>query len=275
MSSPLWEAVGVLECVINISEGRDSAVLDVVAAAAGKSLLDIHTDPHHHRSVFTVIGEEAARAVTAAAVSRIDLRTHAGVHPRIGAVDVVPFVPLGSSTMQDAVLARDRFCGWASAELGIPCFTYGPERTLPQVRRGAFTGLSPNTGPGEPHPSAGAIAVGARPLLVAYNVWLRDADLALARLVATEIRSPHLRTLGLAVGDRVQVSMNLVSPAEVGPADAADAVSALVPIAGCELVGLVPRFVLDAVKPSRWAELDLAAERTIEARLAADGIDMA
>ena len=265
----------MLECVINISEGRDATVIEAVAAAAGSYLLDIHTDRHHNRSVFTVIGEDAARAVTAAAVSLIDLRTHAGVHPRIGAVDVVPFVALGSSTMQDAVVARDRFCRWAATELGIPCFAYGSQRTLPQVRRGAFTEFAPDTGPSEPDPSAGAIAVGARPVLVAYNVWLGVADLALARRIATQVRGPDLRALGLAVGDRVQVSMNLVNPAAVGPADATDAVSALAPIAGCELVGLVPQFVLDAVEPSRWAELDLATERTIEARLAACGLDLA
>ena len=265
----------MLECVINISEGQDATVLDAVAASAGNGLLDIHTDRHHHRSVFTVVGEDAARAVTATAVSLIDLRTHTGVHPRIGAVDVVPFVPLGSSTMQDAMLARDRFCTWAASELAIPCFAYGPERTLPEVRRRAFTDLAPDTGPGDPHPSAGAIAVGARPVLVAYNVWLRDADLALARRVATQIRSSNVRALGLAVGDRVQVSMNLVHPSAVGPADATDAVSALATIVGCELVGLVPRVVLDAVEPVRWVELDLAADRTIEARLAARGIELA
>lgn len=263
----------MLECVINISEGRDRGVLDAVTTAAATYLLDLHSDPYHHRSVLTVIGEEAARAVTAAAVSRIDLRTHTGVHPRIGAVDVVPFVPLGSSTMQDAVLARDRFCVWAANELAIPCFTYGPQRTLPEIRRGAFTEFAPDTGPGRPHASAGAIAVGARPLLVAYNVWLEDADLALARRVATQIRSPQVRALGLAVGDRIQVSMNLVSPSVVGPADATDAVRSLAPVSGCELVGLVPQVVLDAVASSRWAELDLSADRTIEARLAACGLD--
>ncbi|MEO6628742.1 MAG: glutamate formiminotransferase, partial [Aquihabitans sp.] len=133
----------MLECVINISEGQDATVLDAVASSAGNCLLDIHTDRHHHRSVFTVVGEDAARAVTETAVSLIDLRTHTGVHPRIGAVDVVPFVPLGSSTMQDAMLARDRFCAWAASELAIPCFAYGPERTLPEVRRRAFTDLAP------------------------------------------------------------------------------------------------------------------------------------
>lgn len=259
----------VLECVINISEGRDQNVIDGVAAAAGPDLLDVHTDPHHHRSVLTVVGEDAARAVARAAVAGIDLRNHHGAHPRIGAVDVVPFVPLGPATLADAVAARDRFCTWAGDELALPCFAYGPERSLPEVRRLAFAGLAPVAGPSQPHPSAGAVAVGARPVLVAYNVWLAQPDLALARRIAGEVRRPGVRTLGLAVGDRVQVSMNLVDPSRVGPAEAADAVAQRAPVAGCELVGLVPRAVLDAVTPQRWTELDLSENRTIEARLAA------
>ena len=261
----------MLECVVNISEGRDDAVIAAVAGAAGSDLLDVHTDPHHHRSVLTLVGEEAVRAVTTEAVARIDLRTHAGVHPRIGAVDVVPFVPLVDAPLADAVDARDRYCRWAGDELHLPCFRYGPERTLPDVRREAFRSLEPDAGPAQPHPSAGAVAVGARALLVAYNVWLADPDIDLARRIAREIRGPDLRTLGLRVGDRVQVSMNLVAPQRIGPADATDLVAARAPVEGCELVGLVPRQVLDAVPRGRWAALDLAEDRTIEARLAARG----
>ena len=261
----------MLECVVNISEGRDDAVIAAVAGAAGSDLLDVHTDPHHHRSVLTLVGEEAVRAVTTEAVARIDLRTHAGVHPRIGAVDVVPFVPLVDAPLADAVDARDRYCRWAGDELHLPCFRYGPERTLPDVRREAFRSLEPDDGPAQPHPSAGAVAVGARALLVAYNVWLADPDIDLARRIAREIRGPDLRTLGLRVGDRVQVSMNLVAPQRIGPADATDLVAARAPVEGCELVGLVPRQVLDAVPRGRWAALDLAEDRTIEARLAARG----
>jgi glutamate formiminotransferase len=213
------------------------------------------------------VGEDAARAVTAEAVARIDLRRHQGVHPRIGAVDVVPFVPLFGSTLDDAVAARDRFGRWAAAELDLPCFTYGPERTLPDVRRQAFRGLEPAFGPDRPHPTAGAVAVGARPVLVAYNVWLAEPDLDLARRIAGEVRGPAVRTLGLAVGDRVQVSMNLVDPGAVGPAEATDAVAERAEVAGCELVGLVPASVLAAVPEQRWAELDLSADRTIEERL--------
>lgn len=257
----------MLECVINISEGRDPEVIAAIAGAAGPHLLDVHTDRHHHRSVLTLVGEEAPRAVTAEAVARIDLRRHEGVHPRIGAVDVVPFVPLAGATLADAVAARDRYARWAAAELALPCFTYGPERTLPDVRREAFRSLAPSFGPGEPHPTAGAVAVGARAVLVAYNVWLAEADLDLARRIAREVRGPAVRTLGLQVGDRVQVSMNLVDPGAVGPAEATDAVAARAAVAGCELVGLVPAAVLAAVPERRWAELDLSADRTIEERL--------
>lgn len=257
----------MLECVVNISEGRDLEAIEAIGAAAGAELLDVHTDPHHHRSVLTLVGEEAARAVTREAVARIDLRRHEGVHPRIGAVDVVPFVPLAGASLADAVAARDRYCRWAAQELGLPCFTYGPERSLPEVRREAFRGLAPATGPDHPHPSAGAVAVGARPVLVAYNVWLAEPDLDLARRIAREVRSRTVRALGLAVGRRVQVSMNLVEPAVTGPAAAADAVAARADVAGCELVGLVPEGVLAAVPERRWAELDLSADRTIEERL--------
>ena len=262
----------MLECVVNISEGRRPELVRAIGAAARDDLLDVHSDPHHNRSVLTLVGERAPRSVAKAAVEMLDLRSHDGVHPRIGVVDVVPFVPLGHATIADAVAARDRFATWAAEELGVPSFTYGSERSLPDIRRGAFTKLSPDHGPPEPHPTAGAMAVGARPLLVAYNVWLAEPDLDAARRVAGEVRGPHLRALGLQVGDRVQVSMNLIAPDLVGPAEATDAVSTRAQVighevAGCELVGLVPKAVLDAVPPERWAELDLSADRTIEARL--------
>ncbi len=212
----------VLECVVNVSEGRDAGVLLALAAAAGGTLLDVHSDPHHHRSVFTlgggaVVVEADARALAAAAVARLDLRRHVGVHPRLGVVDVVPFVPLGGSTLADAVAARDRFLAWAGVELGLPGFAYGPERTLPDVRRRAFVDLAPDAGPFVPHETAGAVCVGAREVLVAFNVWLADgADLALAREVARAVRGPAVRALGLDVGGRAQVSMNLVDPLVVG-----------------------------------------------------------
>jgi glutamate formiminotransferase len=263
----------LLECVVNISEGRDADLVTAIGATAGDALLDTHLDPHHHRSVLTLVGEGAPRAVARAAVERLDIGAHRGVHPRIGVVDVVPFVALGSTPPAEAVAARDRFAAWVATELGVPAFLYGPERTLPDVRRHAFAELAPDhrpPGPARPHPTAGAVAVGARPLLVAWNVHLAEPDLAVARRVAAAVRGPHLRALGLQVGDRVQVSMNLVAPDVVGPAEAWDAIAALVTPADAELVGLIPRSVLDRTPRTRWSQLDLAPERTIEARLPAN-----
>jgi glutamate formiminotransferase len=264
----------VLECVLNVSEGRDAHVLAALAEAAGNDLLDLHRDPHHNRAVLTVVGQEAPRAVATSAIERIDLRRHEGVHPRLGVVDVVPFVALEGSADRDALAARDAFAAWLASEHGVPCFLYGPERSLPEVRRHAFTELVPDRGPPAPHLTAGATAVGARAVLVAYNVWLSAPDVGLARRVASAVRGPALRALGLSVGERAQVSMNLIEPSTVGPADAFDLVERLAveaggAVAGAELVGLVPRAVLDAIDPSRWAALDLSPDRTVEARLAA------
>jgi glutamate formiminotransferase len=265
----------MLECVVNVSEGRDSLVIDALAAAAGGLLLDVHRDPHHNRSVLTLAGEDAAledavRRLTVEAMRRIDLRAHVGVHPRLGAVDVVPFVPLVHASMEDALAARNRYAGWVGEEQGIPCFLYGPERTLPHVRREAFRGLLPDTGPGRPHATAGAVCAGARPPLVAYNLWLAPgAPVELAPPAAREVRRPgRVRARGLDVGGRAQVSLNLIDPARFGPADAYDAVAARTPVARAELVGLVPAAVLDAIPTDRWPSLDLAPSRTIEARLA-------
>ncbi|HJV08317.1 MAG TPA: hypothetical protein VJ653_01490, partial [Acidimicrobiales bacterium] len=119
--------------MMNVSEGRDRSVIDALAGAGGECVLDVHADRHHHRAVLTLAGagvEAAVRGVATEAVRRIDLRLHVGVHPRLGAVDVVPFVPLAGSSMDDALAARDRFAAWAGEELGVPCFLYGPERTL-------------------------------------------------------------------------------------------------------------------------------------------------
>lgn len=258
----------MLECVVNLSEGRDQRTLDAFTEASGPDQLDRHIDVHHHRSVWTLVGEDAPRRLAAAAVDVLDLRRHDGVHPRFGVVDVVPFVPLGDATLADAQAARDRFCTWAAEHLRLPCFTYGPERSLPDVRRHAFSTLAPVAGPERAHPSAGAVAVGARSPLVAYNLWLARPDLALARAVARDLRSPAVRALGLAVGDHVQVSMNLVAPATVGPAAVWDAVAARARVARAELVGLVPEAVLARTPPARWSQLDLTEDRSIEARLA-------
>jgi glutamate formiminotransferase len=263
----------VLECVINVSEGRRLDVVAAVGAAAGDHLLDVHTDADHHRSVLTLAGPSVAAAafeVVAEAVARIDLRAHAGVHPRLGAADVVPFVPLDGSSMGDAVAARDGLAARVRSELGVPCLVYGPERTLPDVRRHGASEVAA-------HPSAGICCVGARPVLVAYNLWLSaPATVEDARRIAASMRSPGVRTLGLAVGDGVQVSCNLIEPATTGPDAAFDAVVARVP-AGvavrAELVGLVPAAVLQGIPSARWPELDLSWSRTIEARLSQAGLD--
>jgi glutamate formiminotransferase len=257
----------MLECVVNISEGRRPELIATIAAAGAGDVLDIHTDAFHHRTVLTLVGEHAARAVAREAVALLDLSRHEGVHPRLGVVDVVPFVPLTGSSMDDALAARDSFAGWAAAELRVPCFLYGPERTLPEIRRHAWEDLSPDVGPRSPHPTAGAMCVGEREPLVAYNLYLRSGDLGEARRVAAAVRGPDLRALGLPVGERVQVSMNLVAPERLGPAQAYDAVASLSAVAGAELVGLLPRSVLLAVPPERWSALDLGEDRTIESRL--------
>jgi len=283
---------GPVECVVNISEGRDRTVIETVASAGGAELLDVHSDAEHHRTVLTLVGplpdvEASARRVAAAATVAIDLRAHRGVHPRLGAVDVVPFVPLrsadGTVTPWAAVVAaRDDYANWSAAILGVPCFLYGPERSLPEVRRGAFSTLEPDTGPSAPHATAGATAVGVRDVLIAYNVWIAPgpgADhlgqvdvVAVAKELAGRLRRPGLRTLGLAVGGAAQVSCNVVDPAVVTLVDVYDAVAEGAAVRRCvalrgELVGLLPLSALSAVPEPRWAELGLRAEDAIEYRL--------
>jgi glutamate formiminotransferase / 5-formyltetrahydrofolate cyclo-ligase len=285
------------ECVVNISEGRDPLVVTTIGDAAGALLLDVHSDPEHNRSVLTLGGplsevEAAVRDVAVATVAAIDLRSHRGVHPRLGALDVVPFVTLPSGTapadLADAVAARDRFARWAGAALDLPCFLYGPERSLPEVRANAFGSLSPDTGPAEAHVTAGASAVGARPPLIAYNVWIScteddgdgSAALAVARSLAAALRGPAVRSLGLPVAAGAQVSLNLIDPARAAIAAHYDTVAEGARRHGCsviraELVGLLPDAALRAVPRSRWRELDLDEERTIEARMADHGFPVA
>ena len=257
----------MLECVINVSEGRNHAILDSLAQSCVADLLDIHSDPDHNRSVFTMVGVDAPRALARAAVSVLSLNDHSGVHPRIGVVDVVPFVPLVDSTMNDARIARDEFATWAASELNVPCFLYGTERTLPGIRKNAWTSLMPSAGTHSPHPTAGAMCVGVREPLVAYNLWLEDVDLATTRRIASSIRSASIRTLGLQVGVFTQVSVNLIQPMIAGPNDVFNAVSQHATVHHAELVGLLPASVLAVIPRARWEDLDLSVEQTIEWRV--------
>jgi glutamate formiminotransferase len=285
--SPGQSEPGLLACVANVSEGCDERVIRAIAAAGGDCVLDVHRDPDHHRSVFTMAGaglEDAARNVARRSVELVDLRRHRGVHPRLGALDVVPFTPLdaaGSPVMargdlSDAVAARDRFATWAGRTLALPCFVYGPERSLPEVRRRAFVEVAPDTGPAHLHPTAGACAVGARFALVAYNVWLSTDDLVVATSIAATIRGPAVRALGFRTGGVTQVSCNLVDPMSVGPAVVYDEVDRLARGAGvrvtrAELVGLAPAAVVEAEPRGRWEQLDLDPDRTLEARIEGSG----
>ena len=263
----------MLECVVNVSEGRDGAVIAALAAAGGRCLLDVHSDAHHHRSVLTLAGdgvESAARAVTAEAVARLDLGRHVGVHPRLGVVDVVPFVPLEGSTMDDAVAARDRFLGLGGGRAGPARLRLrAAERSLPEVRRSAFVGAGTRR-PARPRPTPPRAPSASGPGRCWWPTtcgwptgWGSTRPGGWRRPCADRA---SVRALGLDVGGRAQVSMNLVDPSAVGPADAFDAVRALVAVDGAELVGLVPAAVLDGGAAERWAELDLDRSRTIEER---------
>lgn len=239
------------------------------------AVLDVHSDLDHHRSVLTVAGpapalEEALVRLTQAAIEAIDLRRHAGVHPRFGAVDVVPFVPLSAAGLPAAVAAARRYAQRAG-DLGVPAFLYqgaaaGDPVSLPDVRRRAFQDLAPSAGPPTPHRTAGAVAVGARGFLVAFNVDLDTSRVRIARQIAAQVRSrdgglPHVRALGFALPSwaACQVSMNLIRPLVTGVGAAYDEVAQLaahehVRVLRSELVGLAPRHSL----PSSMDALHLA-----------------
>jgi glutamate formiminotransferase / 5-formyltetrahydrofolate cyclo-ligase len=278
----------VLECVANVSEGRDHEALAAIADACGASLLDVHSDPDHHRSVFTLAGpadddaEDAARRLARAAAERVDVSQHEGVHPRLGTIDVVPFVALDGNT-GDAVRAAQSFAAWVAEELTVPAFLYGDadadRRPLPDVRRDAFVGRSPDYGPAEAHPTLGAVAVGARPPLAAVNCNLDSEDLALARAIASQVRErdgglPGVRALGfgLASRNRAQVSMNVTRLEACGVERACTAVRRLAYEGGAdveavELVGLVPAAELDRCSRQFLAWSGLGPAQTIEAAL--------
>jgi glutamate formiminotransferase / 5-formyltetrahydrofolate cyclo-ligase len=273
----------VFECVLNVSEGRDKRLLAEFARASGGSLRDLHHDSDHHRSVLTLINDAAplrtdVRSLCSAVVARLDLRDHAGVHPRLGVLDVVPFVSLDQRRAPEAVALRDEMARWLAETLGVPAFLYGPitggaPRTLPEVRRRAFVDLWPDFGPRTASARTGATCVGARPVLVAWNLWLQDVSLADARTIASHLRGPGVRTLAFDLGSFTQVSCNLVDVATARPSALYGAVFGELPaggsIARCELVGLAPRSVLDAEDPARWDQLGLSIGATIEARIGA------
>jgi len=272
----------MLFCAMNLSEGRDEGFLAGLEHLAGRAFLDRHTSADHNRSVITIGGPEvldAAFSITQEAVANLDIRRHEGAHPRLGVVDVVPFVPVEGTgeSLADAVKAREAFAVRASEELGVPVFSYGvaqgqiPSRELPVVRKEAFKELLPDWGPRNPHPTAGAICAGARPPLVAYNLWLDQRDIEKARTVVREIRSRLVRALAFELAEGAQVSLNLVAPFEFGPAQAYDFVSERASVRRCELVGLIPARVLEQIEPDKWGLLDLGADKTLEFRLREQG----
>ncbi len=270
----------LFECVPNVSEGRDPAIVDACASAierAGALLAHRTSDPVHNRTVFTFFGprDEVGRAALALAevtTARIDLRRHRGAHPRIGALDVLPFVPLDGTPMREAVeLARETAARiWERT--GVPAMFYGEAATNPKrrlladVRAGQFEGLvagphptgPPDTGDVPAHPSAGSIAVGARDVLIAFNVVLASGNLDAARAIARALRERNgglrtVRALGISLGpDRVQVSCNLTDPAAV-PLQRVfefirrNAARRGIAVERSETIGLVPRAALQAV----------------------------
>jgi glutamate formiminotransferase len=266
----------IIESVPNISEGRRQDVVQAAAAALrrvpGVRLLDVQSDADHNRSVLSLAGEpqalkQALLALYENALGAIDLRSHQGEHPRLGAVDVVPFVPIEGATMQDCIaLAHD--VGRAVAErFGLPVFLYEDaasaphRRNLEDIRRGQFEGLAdklkdpqwaPDFGPAAPHASAGATVIGARPPLIAFNVNLGTADVGVAKRIAKAIRHSsggyrHVKALGLMLQQRnvAQVSINMTDYTKtplhrVFETIRAEAAREGVDVIGSEVVGLVP-----------------------------------
>lgn len=290
----------MLECVPNVSEGRDRAAIgrmaDAVRVTPGVRLLDVHSDPTHHRSVFTCVGaaEALRRAVVqlfTEAVKTVDLTRHAGVHPRLGALDVVPFVPLGDTPMTAAVAAAHATGRLLAERFDVPVLFYEHAATAPhrrpleEVRRGGYDALTvrlasdawrPDVGPSRPHPTAGAVAVGARPVLVAFNVQLSTVDLAVAQAIARTVRArsgglPGVKALGLPLSHRgvVQVSMNLTDLTRTRPIDAftcvaGEAARLGVAVADSELVGLAPAAAITAVEAATMHVVDWSPARILE-----------
>jgi len=295
--------VKIIECVPNISEGRDKKKIDRIVAALtkveGARLLDVCIDPDHNRTVLTFIGrledvERGAAAVCDRALDLIDMRQHEGVHPRIGAVDVVPFVPLKGASMKNAVDVAHRF-GRAFGERNkIPVYFYGEaaldpqRRELPNVRKGEYEALRthfedsrwiPDAGPARFNPRGGAAAVGAREPLIAFNINLATHDVHAAKEIASSIREsdgglPYLRAMGVALKSRdiVQVSMNLTnykvtSLKKVFDTVKEKAASNGIHIVESELVGLLPEEALENVSAEYLQLTKFCAECIIETHL--------
>lgn len=272
--------MGLIEAVPNVSEGRRRDVVDALSAAVGgvpgATLLDTSSDPAHNRSVFTLVGDAAALKsalleLYAAALARIDLRAHSGVHPRIGAVDVTPFVPLEASGMPACVALATELGEAVARRFDLPVYLYEraartpDRRRLELIRRGGFESLGakmrrpewrPDFGPAAPHPTGGATAIGARRLLVAFNVNLDTGDLGVARRIARAVRTSGggldaVKAIGVRTEspDVVQVSMNLVDFERTPLHEAFEAVRREaardgVEVRDSEVVGLVPAAAL-------------------------------
>jgi glutamate formiminotransferase len=272
----------LVECVPNFSEGRRAetirSIAEAIAGVESACVLDTHIDPDHNRSVITFVAEpervvEAAVNAVRRASELIDMRVHQGEHPRLGATDVLPFVPIRGVTMDDCVRLAHEAGALIARELSIPVYFYEraarrPERVnLEDVRRGALellrqeiainTERAPDEGLAQVHDSAGAIAVGARPILIAFNVILRSDDVAVARQIARRIRARnggllYVKALGFRLRTRglVQASMNLVNYRVTGMTAVYDTIAReadhlKVEIESAEIVGLIPRDALD------------------------------
>ncbi len=294
----------LIESVPNVSEGRRLDVVERLAQAI-TSVRDVHlldqtSDPSHNRSVFTLAGEhgpvcEALERLVATAIHEIDMGTHTGEHPRIGAVDVVPFVPLADSTMHDVVELARAFGSRIASRFDLPVYLYAnaalrPDRVkLSDVRRGQYEGLKaeidqrgrePDIGPARMHPSAGAVAVGARPFLIAYNINLASEDVDLAKRIARRVREsggglPKLQANGFWIEElrRAQVSMNLLDFESTPLWVVWEAVRELaaedgVELAESELIGLAPLASFLAVADHAGAPRDEAIERRLTAAAA-------
>ncbi|HEU4684788.1 MAG TPA: glutamate formimidoyltransferase [Nitrospira sp.] len=294
----------LITCVPNFSEGRNQAVVEALVNAAASVpnvfVLDHSRDADHHRSVLTLAGEpeailEAAFRTVRTAMDLIDLRAHEGVHPRVGAVDVVPFVPMRHVLLEDCVQLAKRLGQRVGKELNVPVFLYERAATRPEhapleaIRQGGLAGLAfrmesdphwrPDFGPPRLHPTAGAIVIGARPPLIAFNVNLQSRDVSLARTIAKTIRHsngglPHVKAIGVELASRgmVQVSMNLTD-FRVTPMHAAlkavreEAAAHGVSIAGSEIVGLVPEEALLRVAADALSVEKFDTTQVLESKL--------